>query len=430
MTDVVELADRLWRGIDTIDDHHPVMGRGGLAEVAPRTAFLRTLANVITIDTDEGLLLVDTGSEFIAASMHKTIRTWTQRPLHTAVYTHGHIDHVFGVPVFEAEAAERGWIAPTVIAHEHLPARFDRYIETAGYNGVINRRQFRLANLDWPTTYRYPDVTYHDHHHVSLGGESFELHHDKGETDDATWVWAPARRVACVGDLFVWSTPNCGNPQKVQRYPKEWAQALRKIAALEPEVLLPGHGVPIIGADRVRQALDDTVEYLEDILLQALTLMNAGARLDELIHEVRPPAHLADRPYLQPVYDEPEFIVHNIWRLYGGWYDGNPANLKPAREAQLAMEIADLCGGAHRLASRAEERAAEGELRVAGHLAELAALAAPDDPAIHATRAAVFGRRAAEERSTMAKGVFAWAEHESLARTAEPSPPTGGSHAP
>jgi len=24
-------------------------------------------------------------------------------------------------------------------------------------------------------------------------------------------------------------------------------------------------------------------------------------------------------------YDDPEFVVHNIWRLYGGWYDGNPA---------------------------------------------------------------------------------------------------------
>jgi hypothetical protein len=38
-------------------------------------------------------------------------------------------------------------------------------------------------------------------------------------------------------------------------------------------------------------------------------------------------ADLLERPYLRPVYDEPEFVVRTVWRLYGGWYDGNPAHL-------------------------------------------------------------------------------------------------------
>jgi alkyl sulfatase BDS1-like metallo-beta-lactamase superfamily hydrolase len=49
-------------------------------------------------------------------------------------------------------------------------------------------------------------------------------------------------------------------------------------------------------------------------------------------------------PYLQPSYDEPEFIVRNIWRLYGGWWDGNPAKLKPPKQSDLAKEIANLAG--------------------------------------------------------------------------------------
>ena len=51
-----------------------------------------------------------------------------------------------------------------------------------------------------------------------------------------------------------------------------------------------------------------------------------------------------------------------------------------------------------------------------GHLAELAAQAAPDDAGVHRVRADVFGRRAQEERSTMSKGVFAWAQRESEAK--------------
>jgi alkyl sulfatase BDS1-like metallo-beta-lactamase superfamily hydrolase len=71
-------------------------------------------------------------------------------------------------------------------------------------------------------------------------------------------------------------------PQKVQRYPLEWADALRRMLALYdspgggPEVLLPGHGYPVIGADRVRQALTDTAELLESLVEQTLALMNSG----------------------------------------------------------------------------------------------------------------------------------------------------------
>src|SRR5205085_3080231 len=109
---------------------------------------------------------------------------------------------------------------------------------TAGYNAVVNRRQFRAADLSWPTEYRYPDVTYTDLDTLDIGGEAFELHHAKGETDDHTWTWVPARRTLCCGDLFIWASPNAGNPQKGQRYPGEWARALREMADLHAEVLL------------------------------------------------------------------------------------------------------------------------------------------------------------------------------------------------
>ena len=180
-----------------------------------------------------------------------------------------------------------------------------------------------------------------------------ELHHARGETDDHTWTWVPSARVLCCGDLFIWASPNAGNPQKVQRYPLEWASALREMVALEPEVLLPGHGFPVLGADRVRQALTDTAELLESLVEQTLALMNAGARLDEVLHTVAAPPHLLERPYLRPVYDEPEFVVRNVWRLYGGWWDGNPASLQPAPDAALAAELAALAGGAGVLADRA-----------------------------------------------------------------------------
>jgi len=410
--DLLTLSAKLLNG-ELAPESRPPVSIGvttELTELAEGLGFVESFANVAAFVSEDRLALIDAASPFHAAAVHDSVRGWTDAPLDTVVFTHGHVDHVAGVGAFEAEV---GAIPPRVVAHENLPLRFDRYRLTNGYNGVINQRQFQLAAPMFPNEFRYPDETYVDALDLDVGALKMELHHDKGETDDATWVWVPEHRALCAGDLFIWVAPNCGNPQKVQRYPAEWAIALRRMAALEPELLLPGHGLPIAGREPIQMVLTTTAELLESLCDQTIELMNQGARLDELIHTVTVPAHLVDKPWLRPVYDEPEFVVRNLWRLYGGWYDGNPSTLKPAPEAVLARELAELAGGASVLADRAAELSGTGDHRLAGHLAELAALAAPDDPGVHAVRAAVFGARARRERSVMSQGVFRWAEHES-----------------
>ena len=181
------------------------------------------------------------------------------------------------------------------------------------------------------------------------------------------------------------------------------------MAALDADVLLPGHGLPIVGSDRIRTALTDSARLLEHLHTETIRMMNDGATLDAIVQAVKAPADLLDRPYLGPIYDEPEFVIRNVWRLFGGWYDGDPSHLKPAPSATFAAEVAALAGGAPALASRAEALAAEGDLRLAAQLVELAAQAAPDDTSVHGIRAAVYRERVGAEASVMAKGVFAWA---------------------
>jgi alkyl sulfatase BDS1-like metallo-beta-lactamase superfamily hydrolase len=401
-TDLLELSARVLRGDASIEDHHPFRPSNQLAEVGDDTAFVESFANVSAFRTNDGLCLVDTGSALAAPAIHAAVRGWDPGRLHTAVYTHGHIDHVFGTAVFEDESSEKGWPTARVIGHEAVDPRFDRYILTAGYNTVINQRQFRARKLQWPVEYR------------------LECHHARGETDDHTWVWVPDRKVLCTGDLIIWCTPNAGNPQKVQRYARDWAVALRQMAELGAELLLPGHGLPVAGAADVRSVLVDSADLLDSLHDQTVALMNEGARLSDIVHTVQAPAHLLDKPYLRPIYDDPEFIVRNIWRLYGGWYDGNPAHLKPAPDVDVAREVASLAGGPAALAERARALADGGDLRLAAHLAEMAAQAAPEDPAVHEVRADVYRRRVAAEPSLMAKGVFSGAAAESEGKSQAP----------
>ncbi len=411
-TDLLELSESILSGRTSIESRHPVamMGVTELHELADGLAFIESFANVTAFDVDDRLVLIDAGGILAAGKVHAAIRDWSDSPLDTAVYTHGHVDHVFAVPMFEAEDAP---IRPTVVAHVNVPRRFDRYQLTSGYNGWINARQFQLPEPMFPRDFRYPDRTYEHDLELEVGGLRIELHHDKGETDDGTWAWIPERSVLCTGDLFIWAAPNCGNPQKVQRFPWEWSVALRRMAAVGAELMLPGHGLPIAGRDRIERVLTSAAELLESLVDQTLELMNAGATLDDLVHTVVAPAHLIELPWLQPVYDEPEFVVRNLWRLYGGWYDGDPSTLKPAPKADLAAELATLAGGPTVLADRAAQLSEAGDHRLACHLAELAGAAAPTDPSVHRLRAQVYASRAEHERSVMSKGVYRWAQRES-----------------
>ncbi len=399
---------------------------GQLSEVADRIAIVEAFSHVVALDTEDGLLLFDTSLEAFAPAVLKELRAWSDAPIHTITYTHGHLDHVGGTQALLEEARERGRRDPRIVAHEAVPERFARYELTNGYNAAINARQFggvrgleavqKTGARFGPSVWVKPDTTFRDRLRLRTGELEAELRHTRGETDDHLWAWLPGRSTICSGDLMCWVFPNAGNPQKVQRYPLEWARALREMAALGAELLLPAHGLPIAGRERIALVLGDVATALEVLVEQTLARMNAGERLDEIVHAVKVPAELLEKPYLRPIYDEPEFIVRNLWRQYGGWYDGNPAHLKPAPEAVLAREIAGLAGGSPALVARARERAEAGELRVACQLIELATQADPDSRDAHAARAEIYEQRRKQELSLMARGIYRHAAQQSASR--------------
>lgn len=422
----VELSSRV---IDT-GEHDEAVNRvtDRICELADGISIVESFSHVISFRTEDGLVCFDTSSHPKGPPVVEALRTWSLDPVHSIVYTHGHVDHVGGSGAFAAHAVANGHAAPKVIGHEAIVARFERYRATNGYNIDINQRQFGgvsqrtgLAVGDgrqflrddvlWPTHEFQQDLT------VDIGGVSFEMRHAKGETDDHLWAWIPEHRAICVGDLVTWVFPNCGNPQKVQRYPLEWAQALREMMTYDADWMFPAHGLPVCGSKRVNQILGDLASALEFLTRKTIEMMNAGEPLDAIVHSVSVPDDLISRPWMRPVYDEPEFVVRNLWRLYGGWWDKNPANLKPAPEAVFATELVSLVGGVDAMAARASNLAVSGDLRLVCQLIELAVQADPESIHAHGVRAEIYQARRDAEFSLMAKGIFASAVNESKAFT-------------
>jgi glyoxylase-like metal-dependent hydrolase (beta-lactamase superfamily II) len=374
-------------------------------EVAPRAFIVQpSLVNVYVLETDEGLVMIDSGLAMDADPVYRAVRPRFDAPLHTVIFTHGHLDHAFGLSRF-FEAGER----PRVVAHENVTRRFNTYMRTARLNAIVNQRQWQLPSLPWspsrPDDFVWPDVTYRDELELEIGGEAFRLRHGMGETDDHTWVWIPSRQTVASGDFFCMTMPNCGNPNKVQRYPEEWAAADEEMAALGAELLLPGHGEPIHGADRIRAGLLEQAEFLRSIVAQTLDGLNAGWRHDQIVRSIRVPGHLEGLAHLQPTYDRPEFIARNVIRRYGGWFDGYAADLLPAAGEEIGAEVVALAGGVAAVVVRARQLAAT-NLPLACHLAEWALLAAPDDPEARRCVVEVFTRRAEADPSLMSKGVY------------------------
>lgn len=374
-------------------------------EVAPRVHIIQpSIVNVYVLETDDGLVLIDCGLARDADAVYGAVRDRFDVPLHTVIFTHGHLDHCFGLTRF-LDAGER----PQVVAHENVQRRFETYLRTPRLNAIVNQRQWQLPELPWAPVSRddfvWPDVTYRDELELRIGGEVFRCRHGMGETDDHTWVWIPGRRTLASGDFFCRTMPNCGNPNKVLRYPEEWAAADEEMAALGAELMLPGHGEPIHGEDQIRTGLLEQAEFLHAVVDQTLEGLNRGWRHDEIVRSIRVPEHLAGLEHLQPTYDRPEFIARNVIRRYGGWFDGYAADLLPASGEEIGAEVAALAGGVAALVARARALA-DSNLPLACHLAEWAYLAAPDDDAARQCVIDLFTARADADPSLMSKGVY------------------------
>ncbi|MGO4173825.1 alkyl sulfatase dimerization domain-containing protein [Bosea sp. TAF32] len=414
------LFERLWDGSAAMEEWTAAVSHGAITQVDDNIITVHTTyfcGSVTAIRTAEGLVLIDTAKPDTAKQTLDVIRSWDDGPIHTVIFTHGHIDHTSGIKVIDEEADARGWPRPRIVAHRNVARRMQRYEDTHGFNSLVQGQQFDKPGYVYPIGQRRPDEVYDDRLSLAIGGERIELFHGRGETDDATFVWLPERRVLASGDFVIWVFPNAGNPRKVQRYAAEWASALRRMEQLEPDILIPGHGPVVFGAERARQMLQDGAEALEHLVRETLALLNRGATLDEILHGVKVPAEYLTKPYLLAKYDDPEFLVRGIYHFYAGWFDGSAAHLKPAPAAELAAELAGLAGGADKLAARAQVLAGQGQTRLAVELAELAGAAAPDNGRIQAIRAEVLRTLIGTESSLMGKAFLAVYERDAAQRS-------------
>jgi len=329
--------------------------------------------------TEEGLVVVDTGMPQGGPDRVRRIRERTEAPFHTIIYSHGHGDHAGGVHAFLEDAAKRGHPRPRIIGHELVAKRFDKYRMLAGRRQYIGSIQFPSPDMQQtervlrqgnrPAPYVYPDTTFADYMEFKLGSFSFELRHAPAETDDTIWVWVPERKLAMIGDLLIGGCPNTGNPLKEQRYTLEWAEALEEIAEKSPDFIIAGLGV--LRGSLARERCLKTAKLLRYIQNEVVRLLNERYWIEDILEKVKIPEEMASDPWLAGNYGHPVFVIHDVYRRYTGWYDGNPSELFPSRSSDVATEVTRLIS-TEILIERARELQIEGNIQLALHLVDFA----------------------------------------------------------
>jgi glyoxylase-like metal-dependent hydrolase (beta-lactamase superfamily II) len=183
-------------------------------------------------------LVVDTGTdETHGAELAAAVREVTGLPW-DVVLTHAHFDHFFGTAAFlpcRVWAHERCRSALVEGAEEHRADWVAHYGEDLGKPELA--RRLAAARLVLPT-----DV-FTDRVRLDLGGRVADLvHPGLGHTDHDVVVHVPDADVVFAGDLVEQGMPAKVGPDSVLA---AWPSTLDAVLALDPRVIVPGHGEPV-----------------------------------------------------------------------------------------------------------------------------------------------------------------------------------------
>lgn len=308
---------------------------------------------------NESVILVDAlDTDARGTRLRALIADWTDKPVRTIIYTHGHPDHRGGAGAF-ADTVEE------VIAFVPVTPPLGRTGAISEVQARRGARQFGYALTDAETItqglgiregiavgdgVRAPlaPTTLYTETMVerTIDGIRLTLHAAPGETEDQIFVWANDFRVMCCGDNYYGCWPNLYAIRGGQyRDVATWIASLDRIRSYPAVALLPGHTLPILGEDTVQDVLGTYRDAIDHVLASTLACMDRGMTIEETVEAVTLPERLARKPYLGEYYGTVAWSVRSIYAGYLGWFDGNATNLNPLPPRERAVHLVGLAGG-------------------------------------------------------------------------------------
>jgi cyclase len=234
-------------------------------------------ANNVFIINDEDVIVVDAnGAPAITKEVLAALRKLTDKPVRYVINTHWHDDHIIGDPVYRAafpnvefigHARNREYLSNQGQTNRKSfatgAAQFAAYLRKlmeqnknlAGGELSAEERDslnsdLRLVDLvlaEAPQTQlTLPTIAVEERLTLYRGQRVIDIRHlGSGHTAGDLIVHLPKENIVITGDLVVWPVPLVGGDQS---HVGEWSATLEKVRALQPAIIVPGHG-PVLRDD-------------------------------------------------------------------------------------------------------------------------------------------------------------------------------------
>jgi glyoxylase-like metal-dependent hydrolase (beta-lactamase superfamily II) len=210
--------------------------------------------------TPDGVIATDPVNAEAARWLRDEIGRRFKQPVRYLAYSHDHADHISGGEVFADTA--------TVVAHDNAKA------------AIVGEKR-RTAT---------PQVTFSDRLTIELGGTVVELIHvGKNHSDNSIVMRFPRERILFAVDFI--PVNGLAFRDFPDAYMPDWIDSLRRVEALDFDVLAPGHGP--LGTKANVTAFR---EYLQDLRAEVLRYAREGKTVDEVKQLVKLPKYDAWGP--------------------------------------------------------------------------------------------------------------------------------------
>lgn len=291
------------------------------------TGSLAVGCNSSLIIRDNGVMLVDSHISPAAIwVLMDEMKAVTDKPIRQVVNTHWHFDHANGNQQFPDDVeilsspVTRDKIAT---GHSKGGRSYDAFVGTLpnqitdienrlantksdSVRVVLQRQLIIQRNYKEATdavTPRAPGTTFEsktfndNHRRIEL------LFLGKGHTDGDMVVYLPDDRILITGDLMTAGLSYIGDG-----YIVDWINTLETVKQLDFDTVLPGHGDPFHGKERITQFQS----YLRDFWAQASEMHAAGVSAAEAAKRMDLTSHSVDFPMIIA----PGAALHGVMRAY------------------------------------------------------------------------------------------------------------------